>query len=107
MKIKTYRSIIKKDPEDTVLSAFQIPVSFIKIPKKTKTISDKYFEVLLETDTKQYQSIPPFHKKSYSYMHATKSKLEQKINKISNALINETDIFTIVSMKLEAAKSES
>ena len=101
MKIKVYRTLTKKDPGDAITSMFQIPITFIKVPKQMKTISDKYFEVLLETNDKQFQNTPPFHKKSYSFMHTIKNKLEQKINKIDSALVGESDIFNIVAAKLE------
>ena len=93
MKIKVYRTLNKKDPGDAIVSMFQIPITFIKEPKKIKPVSDEYFEVLLETNNKQFQNTPPFHKKSYSFMYTIKNKLEQKINKIDSALVGESDIF--------------
>tara|TARA_B110000211_G_scaffold103652_1_gene120622 strand:- start:3289 stop:8613 length:5325 start_codon:yes stop_codon:yes gene_type:complete len=101
MKIKVYRTLNKKDPGDAIVSMFQIPITFIKEPKKIKPISDEYFEILLETSNKQYQNTPPFHKKSYSFIHTIKNKLEQKINKIDGMLVSETDIFNIAVFKLE------
>ena len=46
MKIKVYRTLNKKDSGDDIVSMFQIPITFIKEPKKIKPISDKYFEIL-------------------------------------------------------------
>ena len=101
MKIKVYRTLNKKDSGDDIVSMFQIPITFIKEPKKIKPISDEYFEILLETSNKQCQNTPPFHKKSYSFIHKIKNKLEQKINKIDDMLVSETDIFNIAAFKLE------
>ena len=48
MKIKVYRTLNKKDPGDAIVSMFQIPITFIKEPKKIKPVSDEYFEILLK-----------------------------------------------------------
>jgi len=101
MKIRIYRSIYKNKTDDgTVLSIFQFPIGFIKIPKRKKDSYERYYNNLLETEDK-IQHVPPLYKKSYNFIYSLNKQLERLIHNRIYILSSKTNQIDKAQINLE------
>ena len=100
MKIKIYRSLNKISSQTKFIESYQWPIHFTAVKSDIEIDTDRYYDILLETEVGVLQGVPQLNTKEFSYLREIKARLDRKIIVLEDKLLRETDIAKVVEYKL-------